>query len=207
MFAGFLFALPRADLLLDLFFHEVNRGVQIALAIFREQVRASHPQPDRAAKLPFGNPHVVVLKRDPRVQDMRIQAIQLVELREHVLLNGVRQRYVVRGEDQLHTDNMQSPAAIFNRQIPDQTSPRMDTDKHGYGTESLHELHEFSRNPKKGIKFELIRVICVKPIPVFIRALVELFSSQPTPLSGSFTKRIARKTINCSICFHRLGDL
>jgi hypothetical protein len=65
------------------------------------------------------------------VQDSRIQAIQLVELREHVLLNGIRQRYVVRGEDQLHTDNMQSRPQIFNRQIPMEIFTRTDTDKHG----------------------------------------------------------------------------
>jgi hypothetical protein len=45
-----------------------------------------------------------------------------------VLLNGIRQRYVVRGEDQLHTDNMQSPLSIFNQQIP---IGNLTTDGHG----------------------------------------------------------------------------
>jgi hypothetical protein len=117
VFARFVFALAFANLLLDFFFHQVNRGVQIAFAIFGEQVRAAHAEAHGAAELPLGDPHVVVLKSDARVDDARVQAIQFIELGEHVLLNGIRQRYVVRGEDQLHTDNMQSGLLIFNRQI------------------------------------------------------------------------------------------
>ena len=60
---------------------------------------------------------MIVLQGDPRVDHAGIQAIQFIELREHVLLNGIRQRYVVRGEDQLHADKMQSLLSIFNRQI------------------------------------------------------------------------------------------
>jgi len=116
--AGFVFALARADLLLDLFFHQVDRGIEVAFAIFREQVRAAHSQPDGAGELPLRNPHVIVLEGHPGVHHPGIQAIQFVEFREHVLLDGVRQRYVVRGEDQLHTDNMQSTFSIFNRQFP-----------------------------------------------------------------------------------------
>ena len=118
MLARLLFALAHADLLLDLFFHEVDRGVEIAFTIFREQVRASHGQPNRAAELPLRHSHMIVLKRDPRMHHPGIQAIQFIELCEHVLLNGIRQRYVVRGEDQLHVDKMQSTQAIFNRQFP-----------------------------------------------------------------------------------------
>ena len=127
MLARFLLALPRADLLLDLFFHEIDRGVEVAFAVFREQVRASHCQPNRAAELPFRHPHVIVLKRHPGVHHPGIQAIQFLELCEHVLLNGIRQRYVVRGEDQLHTDNMPSRPPIFNRQFPAQIRPCMNT--------------------------------------------------------------------------------
>jgi len=90
----------------------------VAFTIFREQVRASHTQPHRAAELPLRHPHVIVLKRHPGMHHPGSQAIQFLELGEHVLLNGIRQRYVVRGEDQLHTDNMQSRPSIFNRQFP-----------------------------------------------------------------------------------------
>lgn len=61
---------------------------------------------------------MIVLECDSRVYHTRIQAIQFFELREHVFLNGIRQRYVMRGEDQLHTNKMQSTTLIFNRQIP-----------------------------------------------------------------------------------------
>jgi hypothetical protein len=128
MFPRFVFALAFADLLLDLFFHQINRRIEIALAVFGEQVRASHGQAYRTAELPLRNPHMIVLERDASMQDARIQAIQFVELREHVLLNGIRQRYVVRGEDQLHIDNMQSPTSIFNRQFPDRVLTTDDTD-------------------------------------------------------------------------------
>ena len=133
--ASFVFALPLPDLLLDLLFHQVDRGVKVAFAIFREQVRAAHAKANRAAELPFRNPHVIVFQRDARVQNARIQAIQLFELCEHMFLNGIRQRYVVRGEDQLHKDKMQSANSIFNRQFPAQKfndgSRYGGTDKHG----------------------------------------------------------------------------
>ena len=118
MFPRFVFALAFADLLLNLFFHQINRCVQIAFAIFGEQVRAADSQAHRTAELPLRDPHMIVLQCDPRVDHAGIQAIQFIELGEHVLLNGIRQRYVVRGEDQLHTDKMQSLFSIFNRQIP-----------------------------------------------------------------------------------------
>jgi len=130
MFARFLFALAFAYLLLDLFFHQINGGVEIALAIFGEQIRPADAEAHRATELPLRNPHMIVLERDPRMDDAGVQAIQFIELREHVLLNGIRQRYVVRGEDQLHADNMPPLPSIFNRQFLED-KPRMNTDEHG----------------------------------------------------------------------------
>jgi hypothetical protein len=115
--ASFVFALAFAYLLLDLFFHQIDGGVEIAFAIFGEQVRPADAQAHRAAELPFRDPHVIVLKRDPRVNDARVQTIQFIKLSEHVFLDGIRQRYVMRGEDQLHTDNMPLLFSIFNRQF------------------------------------------------------------------------------------------
>ncbi len=117
VFACLVFVLSLAHLLLDFFDHQVDRSVKVAFAILGEQIRPAHGQAHRAGKLAFGHPRVVVLKSNARMHHARIEAIQFINLGEHVFLNGVRQRYVVRGKDQLHAHNMESPLAIFNRQF------------------------------------------------------------------------------------------
>jgi hypothetical protein len=176
MFASFVFALAFADLLLDLLFHQIDRGIEIAFAIFREQIRAAHAQANRTAKLPFRNPHVIVLERDARVQDPGVQAIQLLELREHVLLNGIRQRYVVRGEDQLHTDNMQSRPVIFNRQFPAQC---LTADGHGYGKGKFTRIARIFTNSEM---LNLIRVIQAKSFLVFV-PICEISGAENLPIA------------------------
>src|ERR1041385_4449417 len=61
------FLVPLADLLLDLFADEINRGVEIALAVLGKEVRPAHAQADGAGELFFRRAGVVVFQGDAGV--------------------------------------------------------------------------------------------------------------------------------------------
>src|ERR1051325_7458321 len=69
VFAGFVFALPLADLLFDFFGDDVDGGVEIAFTILGEQVRSADAEADRTGELPFRGARVVVLERYARRRD------------------------------------------------------------------------------------------------------------------------------------------
>jgi hypothetical protein len=78
VFAGFVFVMPFANLLLDLLAHQVNRRVEVSFRVFGKQVRPRHSQPHRALELPFRWFARVVFEDDSRVQSKPIQVFQLI---------------------------------------------------------------------------------------------------------------------------------
>jgi len=114
----------------NLFFPQINGGVEIALAIFGEQIRPADAEAHRATELPLRNPHMIVLERDPRMDDAGVQAIQFIELREQRASqwHPSTLRCAWRGS----TSCRQHAAASINinRQFLED-KPRMNTDEHG----------------------------------------------------------------------------
>lgn len=108
---GLGLAVAFADLLGDLFGHDVNGGVEVSLAVLGKQVRSAHTQPDGAGKGALGGARVVVFERDAGVNGAFVKVVQLFDLGDDVILDGFRQRHAVRNENQFHAGMMRPDAA------------------------------------------------------------------------------------------------
>src|SRR5947208_1839491 len=102
VFAGFVFVVPLADLLLNLFGDKINRRVKVSFAIFSEQVRPRHGQSHGAGKLFFGGLSVVVLQRHARIDGETVKVVKLVAGGNGVILASLPDRHIVRRENQFH---------------------------------------------------------------------------------------------------------
>ena len=101
-----VFVVPLADLLFNLFGDKINRCVEVSFGIFGEQVRPRHGQPHGAGKLFFGGLSVVVLQRHARIDGETVKVVKLVDAGYDVILDGFRERHIVRRENQFHEGMM-----------------------------------------------------------------------------------------------------
>jgi hypothetical protein len=106
MFAGFVFAVTFADLLLDFLGHKIDGGVEIALAILGKQVGTGHGQAEGAGELLFGGLPMVVFKRHAGVDGKTVEVIEFIDACDDVVFDGFRQSQIVRREYQFHESIM-----------------------------------------------------------------------------------------------------
>jgi len=121
--AGLPFVVALADLLLDFFGYAVNRRVQIAFDVLREEVGAAHRQTDRTTELLSQDARVVVFKGDARVNGALIEVIKLLQPVQDVILNGFGQRYIVCRKNQLHGQKMQPAGNKIQRKCDGRAIP------------------------------------------------------------------------------------
>jgi len=107
VFAGFVFVVPLPNLLLDLFCHQVNGGVQVAFDILREAVRSWDFQTHGTGELPLRRLGVIMLEDDAGADRKPVQVGQFVNLAHDMVFDGLRERHVVRREDQVHVRMME----------------------------------------------------------------------------------------------------
>ena len=98
-----------ADLLLDFLGDEIDRRVEVSFAILGKKIRTAHAQSDGAGERPFRNAIVVVFEGDACVNGSLVEVIQLFNLGDDVVLDGLGQCYAVRNENQFHTVPMMRP--------------------------------------------------------------------------------------------------
>jgi hypothetical protein len=106
----FGFAVAFANQAFHFFADEVNRGVQIFLAIFGEEVRTADAEANGAGELFLRGAIIVVFQRDASVNGPLVEVVQLLNFAYDVIFNGFGQRDVVRDDDQFH-DQMMLPAS------------------------------------------------------------------------------------------------
>src|SRR6266446_8962086 len=106
VFAGFVFALALADLLLDFFGDEVNRGVKVALGVLGKEVGSRHGQPHGAVELFFRSFSMVMFERHTSVNGEAVEVVELVDPRHDMVLDGLGERHVVGRENQFHEPMM-----------------------------------------------------------------------------------------------------
>ena len=82
-----MIGLPFPDLLLDLLDDQVDRRVQVAFAVLGEQVRPPDRQPNRAGEFFLRPARMAVFERYARIHSPMVEALQFVELGEHVLFD------------------------------------------------------------------------------------------------------------------------
>src|SRR5690349_5957799 len=108
MFAGFVFALTFANLLLDFLGDEVNRGVKVAFSILRKEVGTGYGKPHGAAELSFGRFSMVVLECYARINGETVKVVKLVDAGDDVVLDRFGQGQIVRRKNQFHGGMMVS---------------------------------------------------------------------------------------------------
>src|SRR2546427_638657 len=108
VFAGFVFALALADLLLDFFGDEINRGVEVALGVLGKKVGARHGEPHGTVELFFRSFSMVMFERHARVNGEAVEVVEFVDPRHDMVLDGFGERHVVGRENQFHERMMVS---------------------------------------------------------------------------------------------------
>src|SRR5437773_607820 len=106
VFAGFVFALALADLLLDFFGDEVNRGVKVALGVLGKEVGSRHGEPHGTVELFFRSLSMVMLERHTSVNGEAVEVVELVDPRHDMVLDGFGERHVMGRENQFHEQMM-----------------------------------------------------------------------------------------------------
>jgi len=109
--AGLLLVVQLAGLLLQLFHHLVNGGVEIIFAILRVQVRSPHAETNGADELLFRCTGVIAFENHTGVHGALEQAAQFFQLAHEVVFDRLGQLQVVRRQNQLHTAVTMIPLA------------------------------------------------------------------------------------------------
>lgn len=115
MFAGFVFVVSLADLLLDFLGHKIDGGVEVALAILGKQVGTGHGQAEGAGELLFGGLPMVVFQRHAGVDGKTVKVIEFIDACDDVVFDGFRQSQIVRREYQFHGGIMVAPVNKIQR--------------------------------------------------------------------------------------------
>jgi chromosome partitioning protein len=91
-----------ADLLFDLFRDQIDRGVQIAFSVFREEVRPGQRNPHGAGELALRRFGLVMLKRDARRGGEAVQMLEFVDSADDVIFDRPREAQIMSRKDQVH---------------------------------------------------------------------------------------------------------
>lgn len=91
-----------AELLLDLLGHLVDGGIKIRLAILGEKIRSTDSEFHGTAKGLFRRTRMIMVQCDPNIDGLLIEVLKLVDAGEHMLLDGLGQSHVVRGQNEFH---------------------------------------------------------------------------------------------------------
>jgi hypothetical protein len=96
MFARFVFVSALPKLLLDLFDDQIDGCVEIALSIFREEIRPGDGEAHGTGELALRSFGFVMLQDDPRIYGETVQVVQFVEPARKMIFNGFGERHVMR---------------------------------------------------------------------------------------------------------------
>src|SRR5439155_3027015 len=108
VFAGSVFALTFADLLLDFFGDKVNRSVEVALGVLGKEVGARHGEPHGTDKLFFRSFSMVMFERHASVNGEAVEVVEFIDPRHDMVLDGFGKRHVMERENQFHERMMVS---------------------------------------------------------------------------------------------------
>src|SRR5262249_36860422 len=108
VFAGFVFALALADLLLDFLGDQIDRGVEVAFSVLRKEVRSGNGEPHGTVELLFGRFPMVMFEGHTSVKGEAVEVVEFVDSRHDMVLDGFGKRYVVGRENQFHERMMVS---------------------------------------------------------------------------------------------------
>jgi len=102
MFAINEFVVPLADLLLDLFCHQVDGGVEVAFDVLGKEIRATLTHSHGAGKLLFRGASLVALEDDPDFEGELVEMLKLFDAADEVIFDCLGQGHIVRRENQIH---------------------------------------------------------------------------------------------------------
>ncbi len=104
--ASFVFGLTLAQLLFDLFAHQVYGRIQITFDILGEKIGSRHRDPHGTGKLAFQRLGLVMFQNHPDARGKRVEMLQLFNPARQMIVNGFGQRDVVSRKNHIHANSM-----------------------------------------------------------------------------------------------------
>lgn len=100
--ASFVLVVALADLLFDFLGHEIDGGVEVGFKILSVKIRAGHVKEHGALELAVRRLGCIMFKDHTGIDCETVQACQLIEARNNVVLDGLGERHVVWRNNQFH---------------------------------------------------------------------------------------------------------